>query len=272
MIKEKIQSRVNNLLEVSGIMKLDGEHPVRQALHHLYTAVAMYEQMSDVDRAFADKTKSKLSKLITPRLTLKMRDEKRKKNKEKFSPTPPIKGKIKKEKTEKENIYIAERNLSSVPSLTFEERKENFRQECLKFVGKFDTNRLKDFYLYYTEVNQETGKMKFEEETYWSTEGRIERWMNTNYSIVNTTAAINQQRTKKRQTQEMKQTQQLQAAALARQQEEERQAQKDAESRQNRQSSTDYVNQNPNGFLARMYRESEREKAAKVAKGPKGTP
>ena len=89
-----------------------------------------------------------------------------------------------KEKAQK-NIYIAGR--------------EVFHQECLGYVDKYDEQRLADFYNYWSEVNEQTGKMRFEEQRYWNTERRLKRWMNTSYSADNSAAALRLKRTQKKQ-------------------------------------------------------------------------
>ena len=89
-----------------------------------------------------------------------------------------------KEKAQK-NIYIAGR--------------EVFHQECLGYVDKYDEQRLADFYNYWSEVNEKTGKMRFEEQRYWNTERRLKRWMNTSYSADNSAAALRLKRTQKKQ-------------------------------------------------------------------------
>ena len=83
------------------------------------------------------------------------------------------------------NIYIAGR--------------EVFHQECLGYVDKYDEQRLADFYNYWSEVNEKTGKMRFEEQRYWNTELRLKRWMNTSYSADNSAAALRLKRTQKKQ-------------------------------------------------------------------------
>ena len=88
-----------------------------------------------------------------------------------------------KEKAQK-NIYIAGR--------------EVFHQECLGYVDKYDEQRLADFYNYWSEVNEKTGKMRFEEQRYWNTELRLKRWMNTSYSADNSAAALRLKRTQKK--------------------------------------------------------------------------
>ena len=109
-----------------------------------------------------------------------------------------------KEKAQK-NIYIAGR--------------EDFHQECLRYVGIYDEQRLADFYNYWSEVNEQTDKMRFKEQRYWNTERRLKRWMNTSYSVDNTAAAIRLKRTRKKQTQEESAVNQREQAVAAKREE-----------------------------------------------------
>ena len=118
-------------------------------------------------------------------LTGFLKERKRKRDKEKSPLHPSYKERETelKEKAQK-NIYIAGR--------------EDFHQECLGYVGMYDEQRLADFYNYWSEVNEKTGKMRFKEQRYWNTERRLKRWMNTSYSADNTAAAIRLKRTRKK--------------------------------------------------------------------------
>ena len=106
-----------------------------------------------------------------------------------------------KEKAQK-NIYIAGR--------------EVFHQECLGYVDKYDEQRLADFYNYWSEVNEKTGKMRFEEQRYWNTERRLKRWMNTSYSADNSAAALRLEREKKKTVKHVATTVEQQAIAAKR--------------------------------------------------------
>ena len=77
--------------------------------------------------------------------------------------------------------------------------REDFHQECLRYVGKYDEQRLADFYNYWSEVNEQTGKMRFKEQRYWNTERRLKRWMNNSYSAENTASALRLKRLKKKE-------------------------------------------------------------------------
>ena len=181
MDQQKIERYVEDLLTVSGILKDGAEQPVWLLLHHLYSAVAMYELMNPQQRALIAGIQRKLRYFFDAKCDLKER--KRKQEKENTPPHPLYKEKARKEKEEK-NIYI--------------EGREAFHQECLSYVNKYDVERLADFYNYWSEVNEKTGKMRFEKERYWNTERRLKRWMNTSYSADNSAAALRLEREKKK--------------------------------------------------------------------------
>ena len=199
MDQQKIERYVEDLLTVSGILKDGAEQPVWLLLHHLYSAVAMYELMNPQQRALIAGIQRKLRYFFDAKCDLKER--KRKQEKENTPPHPLYKEKARKEKEEK-NIYI--------------EGREAFHQECLSYVNKYDVDRLADFYNYWSEVNEKTGKMRFEKERYWNTERRLKRWMNTSYSADNSAAALRLEREKKKTVKHVATTVEQQAIAAKR--------------------------------------------------------
>ena len=199
MDQQKIERYVEDLLTVSGILKDGAEQPVWLLLHHLYSAVAMYELMNPQQRALIAGIQRKLRYFFDAKCDLKER--KRKQEKENTPPHPLYKEKARKEKEEK-NIYI--------------EGREAFHQECLSYVNKYDVERLADFYNYWSEVNEQTGKMRFEEQRYWNTERRLKRWMNTSYSADNSAAALRLEREKKKTVKHVATTVEQQAIAAKR--------------------------------------------------------
>lgn len=199
MDQQKIERYVEDLLTVSGILKDGAEQPVWLLLHHLYSAVAMYELMNPQQRALIAGIQRKLRYFFDAKCDLKER--KRKQEKENTPPHPLYKEKARKEKEEK-NIFIA--------------RREAFHQECLGYVDKYDEQRLADFYNYWSEVNEKTGKMRFEKERYWNTERRLKRWMNTSYSADNSAAALRLEREKKKTVKHVATTAEQQAIAAKR--------------------------------------------------------
>ena len=181
---EEIKCNVDHVLSDRGLTVDYKEQAVRQLLYHLYIAIDIYRYMT-----FSEKNKAGFwyrTFKSSYRLTGFLKERKRKRDKEKSPLHPSYKERETevKEKAQK-NIYIAGR--------------EVFHQECLGYVDKYDEQRLADFYNYWSEVNEKTGKMRFEEQRYWNTERRLKRWMNTSYSADNSAAALRLKRTQKKQ-------------------------------------------------------------------------
>ena len=193
---EVIERYVDQVLEVNGFCKGDKEL-LRQLLHRLYTAATIFHLMTEEQRALVERIMAQLSSHFVTKIKLKER--KRKERQRKNPPHPLIKEKETKEKDEKTRTYAASR--------------ESFHQECLGFVGLYDTQLLSDFYNYWSEVNEKTGKMRFQEERYWSTERRLKRWVKNQYSSATTAAALRLEKAKKGKTKAVDTAKQQQAAA-----------------------------------------------------------
>ena len=183
-------------------MKSDHEEQaIRQMFFHLFCAIRYYRDMTYAEKVkagFLYRTKFK----NVYSLTGFFKERKRKRDK-KGSPLHPS---YKEESGVKDKaqkiIYIAGR--------------EAFHQECLGYVDKYDEQRLADFYNYWSEVNEQTGKMRFEEQRYWNTERRLKRWMNTSYSADNSAAALRLEREKKKTVKHVATTVEQQAIAAKR--------------------------------------------------------
>ena len=188
---EEIKCNVDHVLSDRGLTVDYKEQAVRQLLYHLYIAIDIYRYMT-----FSEKNKAGFWYRI-------LKERKRKRDKEKSPLHPSYKERETevKEKAQK-NIYIAGR--------------EVFHQECLGYVDKYDEQRLADFYNYWSEVNEKTGKMRFEEQRYWNTERRLKRWMNTSYSADNSAAALRLEREKKKTVKHVATTVEQQAIAAKR--------------------------------------------------------
>ena len=178
------EQTVDRQLVDAGMKSDHEEQAVRQMFFHLFCAIRYYRDMTYAEKnkaGFLYRTKFK----NTYSLTGFFKERKRKRDK-KSSPLHPS---YKEESGVKDKaqkiIYIAGR--------------EAFHQECLGYVDKYDEQRLADFYNYWSEVNEQTGKMRFEEQRYWNTERRLKRWMNTSYSADNSAAALRLKRTQKKQ-------------------------------------------------------------------------
>ena len=188
---ETIERYVDQVLEVNGFCKGDKEL-LRQLLHRLYTAASIFHLMTDEQRALIGRIQTELSAFFVTKIVLKER--KRRGKKRNIPPTPPIKenkGQVKEQKT-----------------LSLAARREKFHQECLEYVGKFDTKLLSNFFNYMSEENPKTGKMRYEDERHWNTESRLKKWANNQYSSDNTAAALRLEKVKKGKTKEQDSTKQ----------------------------------------------------------------
>ena len=95
-----------------------------------------------------------------------------------------------KEKNEKE---ISEKPVyKKVEKQTIEERKINFSSTLEPYLQSFGRDILNKFFLYWTEPNQKTNKMRFEFEKTWSIERRLNTWKENESKFTKPTFANNQ--------------------------------------------------------------------------------
>ena len=193
---EVIERYVDQVLEVNGMVK-GTEEQLRLLLSHLYTAVGMYQLLDKDQKLLVAKIQKQLRHFFYAKCDLKER--KSKKDKEKTPLHPSIKEKENKEKDKKTPSRAASR--------------EAFHQECLDFVGLYDTQLLSDFYNYWSEENTRTGKMRYEDERHWNTERRLKRWVKNQYASADTAAALRLEKAKKGKKKEVDTARQQQAAA-----------------------------------------------------------
>lgn len=184
----KIERYVSDLLTVSGFSEEGAEHHLWVLLHHLYCAVAMYEHMSAEDKEIIAATQKKLKYFFETKCNLKERKNK-KTEKEAISPTPPIEEKEKINKKEQKGSLSHENKISS----NLEERREAFRQKCLKYVGEYDADFVADFYNWFSEPSEDGKKMRFESQGYFSVKSRLAKWKNNKFSSENESAAAKAQ-------------------------------------------------------------------------------
>jgi len=192
---EVIERYVDQVLEVNGFCKGDKEL-LRQLLHRLYTAATIFHLMTEEQRLLIGRIQQQLSPFFVTKCNLK--EGKRKGRKRKLPPTPPIKVKEGQVKDQKNPPTAA--------------RRESFRQECLKYVDRFDNQRLADFFNYWSEEDTKTGKMRYEKQRFWNIERRIKRWMNISYASADTAAALRLEKAKKGKKKEVDTAKQQQAA------------------------------------------------------------
>ena len=193
---EVIERYVDQVLEVNGMVK-GTEEQLRLLLSHLYTAVGMYQLLEKDQKFRIAKIQKQLRHFFYAKCDLKER--KSKKDKEKTPLHPSIKEKEIKEKEQKNPPTAA--------------RRESFRQECLKYVDRYDHQRLADCFNYWSEEDTKTGKMRYEKQRFWNIERRIKRWMNISYASADTAAALRLEKAKKGKSKAVDSAKQQQAAA-----------------------------------------------------------
>ena len=244
---KEISKYVTDLLELAAVSRDGAEQNLYEALYHMLTAVAVFEQMTDEERKLTIALKKKLEYFFSVSFSLKER--KRRKEKEKFPPNPLIKEKAKQENREKPRVRVCD-------------AREDFRKECLGFASQYDHQLLADFYYYWSEEDEQ-GRMRFQDVRFWNTEKRLKRWVQNQYSNEITAAAIRLKRHRRQQAKEQTAKEQQQQAADIRQQQDAQREQAMAESRQESMTTADYVARNPDGLMARIARQREAEEAAK---------
>ena len=111
--------------------------------------------------------------------------ERKKRGEKKKSPRTPLIKEKQPEKIEKEILSLDA------------DAKEDFRKECLSFIGHYDEQQVTDFYHYWSEASKR-GTMRFQRQKYWDTEKRLKRWCKNRYSSENTAAALRLERLKKK--------------------------------------------------------------------------
>ena len=173
----KIERYVSDLLTVSGFSEEGAEHHLWVLLHHLYSAVAMYEQLSAEDKAVVAETQKKLKYFFETKCNLKERKNK-KTEKEETSPTPPIEEKEKINKKEEKPTHTLKRKFSA----SLEERREAFKKECFKYEEVYSNDFIADFFNWFSEVSQDGDKMRFEEQRYFSVKNRLKKWSKNSVS------------------------------------------------------------------------------------------
>ena len=256
---EKIEQYVNDLLTVMGIEKDGEEQLIWLFLHHACCAAAIYEVLDDGTRPVYKELLKRLSYFFTIRISLKVR--KGRKTKESYPPNPLIK-EIKKKAKEMKTLPPAERGMEGRNRRLFESletRREAFRRECLQFRGSCDDQHLASFFNYWSEANESTGKMRFEEQRYWSIDKRLARWVNKSYAAADTAAAIRLKKTKAKQAQEQQTEAQTKTAAAERQQEDAEREAKAEESRQTQMLTEDYIREHPDSLMAKIYRQKKKK-------------
>ena len=252
---EKIESYVDDLLNLSGVVNGEGERPVWLLLHHLYCAVAMFSLMNDSERALIKGVQRRLKYFFSFNVSIKQR--KRRTEKEILPPVPLTLEKENKEKEEKTTLSAG--RALSLPLSDLEKRQNAFKMDIWNHRGDIDMDMLNDFYYYWTDVNPKTQKMRFEEQRYFSVEKRLQRWKKNEISNSIAASKIRLKRTKKRDEQEQTEASLQQAAASEREQENADREAKAEESRQTQMLTEDYIREHPDSLMAKIYRQKKKK-------------
>ena len=192
----KIEQNVDDLLQLSGIEN-DGL-VVRQTLHHMLMCVKLYETLDAEKRERVAKWRKHFQFLITIRFNLKERKgRKEKKNSPSYSPN-----KEKSQEAKGENTTPTVCDADSGFDEELLKRYEVFKKKCEKYVGKYGREMIDNFVRYWTMPNQETGKMQFEEKTYWRLSSMLESWNNKSYTKNDAAASMRLTKAQKKKQKE----------------------------------------------------------------------
>lgn len=259
MDSSSIERYVSDLLTVSGFRSDGEEQHLWLLLHHLYCAVAMYEQMGDEDKVIIAETQKKLKYFFCTKCNLKER-KRTKKEKESFPPTPLSKEKENKKEKDEKTTDTAERENSGL-----DDDQLDFWNQCKKYIGKkYSEEMVQSFFYYWAEKDEKTGKMLWQiqkEKKTWDIKFRLAGWSKRSYTRNDEIAAIRYRKTKKKEAKETAAIEQQQNIAAIREQADALREEQQAESKETQMLTADYLAQNPNGFLAKVAREREqREK------------
>ena len=253
----KIERYVSDLLTVSGLSADGEERRLWTLLHHLYCAVSLWTLATDEERAEVEDMRKRLRYFFSSEVKLKER--KRKNNEKGIPPTPPMEKEKEKEKAEKSTHTV-----KGACDVDFSVRLERFRQSCLQFVGKYDVQRVTDFFNYWSETTRTTGTMRFEKQRYWNLEKRLSRWINSRYGCDDTAAAIRLRKARKRLADEAAAEERDRTAAAEREQANRQRETNVEEGRREKGGMEDVMTRNPDGLLARLQRERQKKENPKA--------
>lgn len=244
---EETTKKVDLLLQDRGLTSEYQEQAVRQLLYHLFVAIEIYKFMTVAERNKSGWWYRTYFKNIFP-LSGFLKERKRKRDKEKSPLHPSYKKENGVLEKDEKTTECATRNGADA----LEGKREAFRKECLSFVGRYDSQRVADFYHYWAEESAEKGKMLWETLPSWNTKFRMARWMNNQYTSAITAAGIRLRKTKKRAVEETKVTEQQVAAARQRMIADEKREQETAEAKANSVSLEDYLKEHPDSNLRKF--------------------
>ena len=249
MAMEKIEQYVRCLLESWALHEDGEERVVWQTLHDLLMAVSRYELMSASEKDMTTKLCKKLQYHFETKFSLKER--KRKAKKENFPPNPLIKEKRTKEKEENTTPTVCDADSGFDEDLL--KRLRAFEAKCEKYVGKYGREMIDNFVRYWTMPNQETGKMQFEEKTYWRLSSMLESWNNKSYTKNDAAADLRLKKARGKQQKVSDEEQRSRELAAERERANARREREQEQSKAGAVTMEEYIRKNPNSTLAKTF-------------------
>ena len=192
---EEIEKWVEDTLRLKGFDYGCKEENVFLLLRHLFSAVAMYDDMDAYNRAIVDVYVKKFKSVFNSKFSLKER-KRNKQKKEKVSPNPLLKDKETNKEIEQNNIHKDNENAAA----DLEKRKEAFKAECFAFSSQYGDECVTAFFNYFSQPNRRKKKMYFETVSFWDTETRLKMWSESPTTLEQQNASIRLEETKKRKT------------------------------------------------------------------------
>ena len=188
---EGIERYVEQVIESKGLVKAEEEkQDIRLLLSRLFFAVGMYSMLTPEQNYEV----AKWIKIIGEQFSAKVRlkEGKKRKRKEKSSPTPLSYKEIENPKEVQKNKQTIE---GASPS-GLVERKAAFHAECHQFDEQYGRQMVDDFYVYWSEENKNDQKMLWEYQPTWSTAKRLYRWSKSAATTERKSASMRLERTK----------------------------------------------------------------------------
>ena len=242
MQTEQILQMESDKLELSGLFQERRLEPVKDLLRYLYAAVDIWMLLSSDEKRSVRNFNEFFEKTMVLKLFTK--EIKSKKNKEKKAPAPHRKEKTKKEKSQK-----TERDIKGVPALSLEERKKLFHEECHKFDAKYGVDMVDDFYVHWSEEDEERQMMKFEFEDTWKTDKRLFKWSKDPITNTKKLVRMKLKNAEKKTAKAAVNTSEQKAAAAEREAADAQREEATAKAKADSITMEEYLKKNPNSIL-----------------------
>lgn len=255
---DKIEQWVKDLLAIAGFDNDNTCGTLYQTLYHEYLAIKFFEKLSDEDKQTVKKTERLLKIFFSCRFGLKENKKNKTENKE-STPEPP--------KQKKEKIKEKKEKSSRPPKKSgrqdLEDRKKAFWQECQSYADTYNLEEINKFFTHWSMQSRNGGKMRFEKERFWDTEGKLKMWVNSRFALSDENVKTMLEQTKKRCKKQAVSIEEQQTAAVIREELDARREKEHEQSKRNQMLTSEYLSKHPNGILAKIAREREAKEKAK---------